>query len=237
MIKKYLFSEQNERDDSFKRKIRSSNSNSLILKSRIQKLKEIYKQIKKDPIYIILEKEWGRKPTKGINYTLDDDENTGEGGTQDSFDLNQPESETNVEENKEANSSIKQIESFTKLKSSTTKKIENRKNEKKMSSFVITSQPRLHEITLISRLRETKRVMFFHDKFISNSEDIGFNLFAYEYDQKKDFKIYHPRSNFDESLRDYLKFLRGRERKLRKNRMSLKKGMKAIMVKTENEKN
>ena len=75
-----------------------------------------------------------------------------------------------------------------------------------------------------------------HDKHISNSEYIGLNLFAYEYDQRKDFKIYNPRFNFDECLRDYIKFLRCREKKLRKNRVSIKKGMKAIIVKTENEK-
>ena len=128
---------------------------------------------------------------------------------------------------------------LTKLKSTIGKKGEiDKEKDKKTSSTkemeFSRSQNIEFEKNLLARLRSKKKVLLFSDMKFSDSEDIGCNLFNYEYDKRHDYKIYYPLFNFEESLKNYMKFLKSRERKVRKRRaITIRRGMKSVIMRPD----
>ena len=223
IIKKYIFSQPNDRDPSYRRNNSFSNksihANSLISKKKIQILKDIYEKNKIDRIFI----EFQLKEPN-INLTFDEDDELNERGDSGvSSEMNNPE----AEETKDSSLAIKQNQLMPNFNKSRSKKLESDDNINiKRNSFSKNTQNQEFEINLISKLRERKKILLNNDVPYSYSEDISCNLFDYEFDRKKNYKVYYPNYNFDESLRNYIRFLRFREKKFKKSRMSFKKGMK-----------
>lgn len=130
---------------------------------------------------------------------------------------------------------------LTKLKSSISKKgdIVDKEKDKKTSStkemeVSRNTQTIEFEKNLIARLRSKKKVLLFSNMINSDSEDIGCNLFNYEYDKRHDYKIYYPQFNFEESLKNYLKFLRSKERKVKRRRgFTGRRGLKSVIMRSE----
>ena len=251
LIKKHLFTEKNERNKFFKRKIRSCNndvhSNSRILKQKIQKISEIYDKNRKDPIYIEFEKFFNKKPLKTMAITFEEDGEEDLGGTNQTHTFHSQDSlESNTEFDRNSwgedskDTSPKQLSvQLTKLKSTIGKKGEiDKEKDKKTSSTkemeFSRTQNMEFEKNLLARLRSKKKVLLFSDMKFSDSEDIGCNLFNYEYDKRHDYKIYYPLFNFEESLKNYMKFLKSRERKVRKRRaITIRRGMKSVIMRPD----
>lgn len=255
LIKKHLFTEKNERNKHFTRKIRCFNSNihsnSLTLKQKIQKICEIYDKNKKDPIFIEFEKFFNQKPSKTMAITFEEDGEEDLGGTnhthtfhsQDSFESNTELDRNNSwgEDSKDASPKQLTIQ-LTKLKTSISKKGEvvDKEKEKKNSSakemeLSRNTQTIEFEKNLLAKLRTKKKVLLFSDMKFSDSEDMGCNLFNYEYDKKHDYKIYYPGFNYEESLKNYMKFLRSKERKGRRKRgiTTIRRGLKSVIMRPE----
>ena len=253
LIKKHLFTVKNERNKFFKRKIRGCNnnlhSNSLILKQKIQKICEIYDKNKKDPIFIEFEKCFNQKPSKtllAINFEEDGEEELG--GTNRTHTLhsqNSLESNTEFDRNDwgedSKDISPKQLTlQLTKLKSSIIKKegFDKEKDKKSTSTKEMeisrNTQTIEFEKNLIAKLRTKKKILLFSDMKFSDSNDVGCNLFNYEYDKRHDYKIYHPDFNYEESLKNYLKFLRSKETKVRRRRgITNRRGLKSVIMRPD----